>query len=48
MPKGRGSNKRRGRYQKDNRESVERGAIKLAALYEMWIRRVNRRRKDRP
>lgn len=34
MPKGRGSNKRRCKYQKDKRDSTGKGYVKLMSLYE--------------
>lgn len=34
MPKGRGSNKRRAKYQKDNQKALDAGSIKLIVLYE--------------
>jgi hypothetical protein len=45
MPKGRGSNKRRAKYQKDKSESVGKGYLKMVALYERALKVQHKRRK---
>ncbi len=46
MPKGRGSNKRRAKYQKDKEVSTGRGYLKLVQLYDRALRVQKTRRKE--
>jgi len=47
MPKGRGANARRSKYQKDNQDRLDAGASKLVALHRRWVKLVEARRKQR-
>ena len=46
MPKGRGSNKHRAKFQKDKEESTGRGFLKLVQLYERALKVQKARQKD--
>lgn len=46
MPKGRGSNKARSKFQKDKEESTGKGFLKLVQLYERALKVQKARQKD--